>query len=106
MLRRNILLVRFVRQVVNQKEEETLTEPSYHPRETGRPPKEEGSMDVWTGILVIAWFITIVFGIQISWAAMSFNIDVLAQLSPYLLASILITILWIAKKTRMDNKGT
>ena len=79
-----------------------MTQPSYEPRETGRPPKEEGSMEVWTGILVIAWFITIVFFIQISWAAMSFNIDVLTQFAPYLLASILITILWIVKKSKMN----
>ena len=87
-----------------QKEENVaVTEPSYHPRETGEPPKEE-SMDVWTGILVIAWFITIAFGIQITWAAMSFNIDVLAQLAPYLLVSILATILWIVKKANMRKK--
>ena len=78
-----------------------MTEPSYHPRETGRFSKEEGAMDVWACILVIAWFITIVLAIQISGAAMAFDIDVLAMLFPCIMVSILITIFWIWKKVNM-----
>ena len=80
-----------------------MTEPSYEPRETGRPPKEDGSMVVWTGLLVVVWFMTIVFSMEVSWAAISFNIDVVAQISPFLFASILITILWFVKKSKMKT---
>ncbi|MFX0053323.1 MAG: hypothetical protein ACFFAX_05050 [Promethearchaeota archaeon] len=77
-----------------------MTEPSYHPRETGRSPKEEGTMDVWACILVVAWFITIISAIQISGAAMAFDLDVLAMVFPSLLFSVLVTIFWIWKKVK------
>lgn len=103
MLRANIPLVSFDGIVGNQPEggNGIVTEPSYHPRERGESPKQGESMDVCTGLLVITWFITIYFGIQISWASLSFNIDVLAQFSPYLIAAIAITIFWIYRKFKI-----
>jgi hypothetical protein len=80
-----------------------VTEPSYEPRETGRPPKEDESMVVWTGLLVVVWFVTIILFMEASWATLSFNIDVVAQISPFLFASILITIFWFVKKSKMKT---